>query len=153
MTIYFYSTRGPHGCFSNFAPHGVAIDGAYWPTVEHYFQAQKFAGTPLEEQIRHARTPREAKRLGRQRTAPQRQDWEEIKDDLMRRAVLVKFETHAQLRAELLATGDEELAEASPNDYYWGIDTAGTGKNMLGTILMEVRATLRRREVDGVVGR
>ena len=42
-----------------------------------------------------------------------------------------------------LATGDEELVEDSPNDYYWGRGRSGTGKNMLGRILMEVRDELR----------
>ncbi|HKC73877.1 MAG TPA: NADAR family protein, partial [Chloroflexota bacterium] len=43
MTIYFYSTREkPYGCFSNFSPHGFELDGVWWPTSEHYFQAQKF---------------------------------------------------------------------------------------------------------------
>lgn len=52
-------------CFSNFSPHGFEIDGRYWPTVEHYFQAQKFAGTEYEEQIRQAETPKQANSRGR----------------------------------------------------------------------------------------
>ena len=63
----------------------------------------------------------------------------------MRRAVLRKFETHADIRAVLLGTGDEELVEATSNDYYWGCGTNGTGQNRLGQILMEVRAILRER--------
>lgn len=42
MTIYFYKVWQPYGCFSNFSPHGIQIRGTYWPTVEHYYQAQKF---------------------------------------------------------------------------------------------------------------
>src|SRR6266566_10027691 len=42
MTIYFYGSKGqPYGCFSNFSPHGFELDGTWWPTSEHYFQAQK----------------------------------------------------------------------------------------------------------------
>jgi ribA/ribD-fused uncharacterized protein len=54
-----------------------------------------------------------------------------------------KFETHVDLRAMLLDTGDEELVEASPIDFYWGAGGDGSGKNRLGVILMEVRASLR----------
>ena len=46
--------------------------------------------------------------MGNNRTFPIREDWEQVKDDLMRRAVLAEFEAHADLRALLLGTGDEE---------------------------------------------
>ena len=64
----------------------------------------------------------------------------------MRRCVLKKFETHTDIRKLLLATGDEEIIEATSEDYYWGCGTDGTGENMLGKILMDVREDLRRRE-------
>ena len=146
MTIYFYSTREePYGCFSNFSAHGFELDGVYWPTSEHYFQAQKFIGTPHVEQIRQVKTPKEAAKMGRERKRPLRQDWEEMKDDIMRKAVLCKFETHANIREVLVSTGDEELIENSPIDYYWGCGKDGSGKNKLGLILMEVREILRQR--------
>ena len=44
--------REKYGCFSNFSAHGFELDGLYWSTSEHYFQAQKFPGTPDAEQIR-----------------------------------------------------------------------------------------------------
>ena len=145
MTIYFYSTKNEYGCFSNFSAHGFELDGAYWPTTEHYFQAQKFAGTPHVEQIRLAKTPKDAARMGRDRQRPLRKDWEQVKEEIMQRCVLKKFETHADIREVLLSTGDEELVENSPIDYYWGSGKDGSGKNRLGVILMEVREILRQR--------
>ncbi|WP_438029213.1 NADAR family protein [Sorangium sp. So ce233] len=145
MVISFYVPRDEYGCFSNFSRHGFEVDGRYWPTVEHYFQAQKFAGTEHEERVRLAATPRLAKEMGRDRRLPLRSDWESVKDDVMRRAVLRKFETHADIREILLATGDEEIVENSPSDYYWGCGAEGVGRNMLGKILMETRALLRSR--------
>jgi hypothetical protein len=65
MTIYFYGTREKYGCFSNFSAHGFELDSVYWPTSEHYFQAQKFTGTPHADQIREAKTPKDAARMGR----------------------------------------------------------------------------------------
>jgi predicted NAD-dependent protein-ADP-ribosyltransferase YbiA (DUF1768 family) len=47
------------------------------------------------------------------------------------------------LRALLLATGDEEIAESAPNDYYWGVGREGTGENRLGKIIERIRAELR----------
>jgi ribA/ribD-fused uncharacterized protein len=143
MPIYFYSTRDAYGCFSNFSPHGIKLNGVWWPTTEHYFQAQKFAGTQHEEAVRRAKTPKQAAEMGRDRKRPLRADWERVKDDVMRMAVRQKFRTHEDIRRVLLDTGDEELVENAPSDYYWGIGADGSGKNMLGKILMEVRAELR----------
>jgi N-glycosidase YbiA len=144
MTIYFYSAKdGDYGCFSNFSPHGFELDGQYWPTSEHYFQAQKFAGTQHAEEIRRAKSPAIAARIGRSHQRPLRPDWEQVKDDVMRRAVRHKFETHAALQAILLGTADEEIVENAPGDTYWGCGADGSGKNMLGKILMETREILR----------
>jgi len=45
----------------------------------------------------------------------------------------------------LLSTGDEQIIENSPIDYYWGCGADGSGKNMLGQVLMEIREILRDR--------
>jgi ribA/ribD-fused uncharacterized protein len=142
--IGFYSSASAYHELSNFSPHGFSLDGACWPTVEHYFQAQKFPSHPdYQERIRLARTPRDAKRLGRSRQVPLRADWEAVKDDVMRQALRAKFLAHPELTALLLATGERELVENAPTDYYWGRGRTGTGKNRLGSLLMELRALLR----------
>ncbi len=147
MPIYFYSkNEDQYGCFSNFSLHGFYLDGEYWKTVEHYFQGQKFLDEAQRQRVAHATTPKEAKRFGRQ--SGLRAGWDEMRDDVMRRGVLEKFRTHADIREILLATGDEELIEASPSDYYWGCGAKGTGKNRLGQILMETRTILRNQELE-----
>jgi ribA/ribD-fused uncharacterized protein len=143
MAIYFYSTREPWGEFSNFAAFGIRMDTLWWTTVEHYFQAQKFEDEAYQEKIRSASDPKRAADLGRSRSLPLRSDWEQIKDDVMRRAVRKKFQTHSALKELLLSTGDEELVENAPGDYYWGVGKDGTGKNRLGQILQEIRQELR----------
>ena len=147
MTIYFYTPREqPYGCFSNFSRHGIAMDDVWWPTVEHYFQAQKFAGAAnadYVERIHRAATPKQAAQLGRSRSVPLRAYWEQVKDDIMLAAVQRKFETHEAIRTILLATGDEEIVENAPKDYYWGGGANGSGLNRLGKTLVEVRARLR----------
>ena len=146
MRISFYGTKDQYGCFSNFSAHGVTIDGEYWPTTEHYFQAQKFAGTQHEKLIQSAHSPVKAAQMGRQRSRPLREDWERVKDDVMRRAVFAKFSQHEEARAVLLGTGDAEIIENAPRDYYWGCGSKGTGQNRLGQILVEVREALRKAE-------
>lgn len=143
MTIYFYTQTQPYSEFSNFSPHGVELDGRWWPTVEHYFQAQKFEDAAYRERIRNARSPKDAAQLGRSRAVALRADWESVKEDIMRRAVLKKFETHPELRALLLSTANDAIVENAPGDFYWGCGADGTGRNRLGRILEEVRGTLR----------
>ncbi len=146
MTIYFYTTHEePYGCFSNFSPHGFELEGYWWQTSEHYFQAQKFVETDPKwfDKIREVKTPKDAAKMGRDRTHPLRQDWEQVKDEIMHRAVFCKFSTRSELREILLATGDEAIVENAPGDYYWGCGKDGSGKNKLGQILMVVRESLR----------
>jgi N-glycosidase YbiA len=146
MTIFFYSSHEePYGCFSNFSRHGIEMDGIWWPTVEHYFQAQKFAGHPYGEQIQRAFTPKHAAEMGRNRKLPLRSDWEEVKDGIMLNALIRKFEMHQDLRTLLLDTKEEAIVENSPSDYYWGCGADGSGQNTLGKLLMQVRSLLSQR--------
>lgn len=141
--IYFYSQTNTYSEFSNFSPQGIEMDGKWWKTVEHYFQAQKFSDDAYRQRIAKASTPKMAKALGRTRALPIRADWDSVRDDVMLAAVGAKFRTHKALADTLLATGDEDLAEAAPGDYYWGIGGDGSGENRLGLILQTVRAELR----------
>src|SRR5205085_1950407 len=129
MTINFYKTKEPYGCFSNFSRHPITLKGQDWPTSEHYFQAQKFAGTHHETEIRKAKNPSEAALMGRDRDRPLRPDWEQVKDDIMRDAVRAKFKQNDGIRKILLDTGDAELVEHTANDSYWADGGDGSGKN------------------------
>ena len=146
-TVKFYSSRGEYGCFSNFAPYPIRLKGRTWPTSEHYFQAQKFAGTEREELVRRAKRPHEAARLGRDRSARLRRNWERVKLSVMREAVRAKFTQHVELREKLLGTGGARIAEHTARDSFWGDGGDGSGRNWLGRILMEVREELRREEL------
>ena len=141
--ILFYRVSELYGGFSNFSPHPFELKGKVWPTSEHYFQAQKFAGTEHEEAIRLAKSPMVAARMGRSRERPLRVDWEAEKDDIMREALQAKFTQHPALRSLLLETGDAELVEHTTNDRYWADGGNGRGRNRLGQLLMELRAKLQ----------
>lgn len=142
MAIYFYKIKDEYGCFSNFAHYDFMLDGKIWMTSEHYFQAQKFCGTEYEEVIRLLDSPMKAAEMGRNRDLPLREDWEQVKDDIMRRAVCAKFTQNKEIRDILISTGKETIIEKTTNDYYWGCGKDGSGKNMLGIILMEIREKL-----------
>ena len=143
-TIYFYRTRDSYGFLSNFAAAPITLDERVWPTTEHFFQAQKFADAAIQERIRQANSPMDAATLGRNRAFPLRSDWEAVKDDVMYEALRAKFTQHSLLRSQLLATGDAQLVEHTTNDSYWADGGDGSGKNMLGILLMRLRAELRQ---------
>lgn len=77
--------------------------------------------------------------IGRDHTLPLRKDWEDVKDDIMRKAVIEKFTQNLDIKKILIQTGEQELVEKTSTDYYWGCGANGSGKNMLGLILMETR--------------
>ena len=148
-TIYFYAQTDPYAEFSNFAPFGVAMQGVWWPTVEHYFQAQKFADVTYGERIRRALRPKHAKALGMTRALPLRADWEQVKEAIMSEAVLCKFKSHMRLAELLLSTGDRMIVENAPMDADWGCGPDGNGLNRMGKILMRVRESLRAARAVG----
>lgn len=164
MTIQFYGTRGKYNFLSNFHNAIVTIDGLQYATIEHYYQSMKTTDPMLAERIRSASTPGGAKMAGRQLAC--REDWNEVvgnpalhtifgdskgivvhlvKDHFMFNGLIAKFTQRPELRDALLLTGTEELIEASPTDFYWGVGKNGTGQNKLGRMLQLVRRDLPNR--------
>lgn len=141
-TIDFYAVGDDYGEFSNFAPYPIRVSGKSWPTSEHYFQAQKFTDPAAREAIRRAKTPMIAARLGRDRSQRLRPDWDRARIDVMRTALRAKFTQHHELGSLLRSTGDAQLVEHTENDAFWGDGGDGSGHNMLGRLLMELRAEL-----------
>ena len=141
MTIKFYKSVPPHGYLNNFDTNTIYVFGRVWSTVEHAYQAQKTFSSEEYDAIWKAITPREARNLGQKVTM--RSDWDSVKYSVMKECVLAKFTQHQHLQDQLLSTGEEELIEDSPIDWYWGCGANGTGQNNLGKILMEVRKELR----------
>ena len=142
--IKFYGKFEPYYEFTNFYYAPITVDGKRWRTSEHYFQAQKFVGTPYLEKVRKAFSAREAFQLSRDPKVSRwcRTDWENVKEDVMRKALYCKFTQHPDLRRKLLETADKELIEHTSNDSYWGDGGDGSGLNRLGMLLMKVREEL-----------
>ncbi|MFJ7440876.1 NADAR family protein [Methylorubrum thiocyanatum] len=159
--LFFIRDQHEFGFLSHFHPAEIELDGETWPTVEHWYQAQKSSDPRYREAIRSASTPGRAKRLAGMPVSSRRdhgswflangllprEDWEAVKRDLMRRADAAKYDQHRDLAARLLATGGAEIVEDSPHDAHWGIGRTGLGANWAGRILMEVRDGLRSRKI------
>ncbi|MBV8888843.1 MAG: NADAR family protein [Alphaproteobacteria bacterium] len=157
--LYFGRDRDAFRFLSHFWPAPITLDGESWPTVEHYYQAQKSDNHGYRQAIRAALTPGQAKRLAAPPGAPRRVshhswfrahgreprvDWDAVKLDVMRRADHAKFAQNPDLAELLLATADAELIEDSPSDRFWGTGRDGQGLNWAGRVLMEVRDSLKR---------
>ena len=138
--IFFWTRHDEHGYCSNFYRAPITISGVTWPTVEHYFQANKTLDMEERQMILLCQTPKEAKFAGYHVTL--REGWDDMRSEVMLKALRAKFTQHKDLREKLLSTGDATLHENSPWDKYWGY-AGGKGLDVLGKLLMQVREELR----------
>lgn len=170
MSIQFYDPKKEYGQFSNYYDSPITINNIKYSTTEHYYQALKFLGNDqTSRSVEYAQlilsqsTPNKAKILACQKVKGSRykwlislndlirqysdvnirSDWEIMKDNVMRTAVMYKFQQHANLKELLLSTDDNNIYEYIIRDSYWGDGGDGSGQNMLGRILMETRHILR----------
>ena len=131
------SFRDEYFFLSNFYPVEIKLDGIVYPNAESAFQAQKTLDVEERRNFSMLKNPIQAKRLGRK--VKLRDDWEEVKLDIMTEIVSQKFLQHPHLIEMLLQTGDEELVEGNKwGDRFWGV-CKGKGENHLGKILMKIR--------------
>lgn len=129
---------GRYRFLSNYYNCFVIYHNIQYSNSEAAFHAQKDLSRSREF-INLA--PNAAKRLGRR--VHLREDWDEVKDQIMYEIVYEKFLQHPKLAKKLLETKDRELIEGNDwGDQYWGV-CDGIGENKLGQILMKVRKELR----------
>lgn len=131
---------------SNFYPSTIKYEGLEYANVEAAFQAAKTINP--EERIPFAResNPSIVKRMGR--AISLREDWEDVKENIMYQLVYEKFSSHPELKNKLLETKNEDLIEGNYwHDNIWGNCSCTKcitkkGENKLGKILMKVRTEL-----------
>ena len=113
------------------------LDGMTWISSEQYYQAAKFDDLNHVTYINRLTDPNEIYVQGHStvyRTKPQ---WQDHRYEMMRSALWCKFDQNPHLAALLKDTGTAEIVYES-RDSYWG----DPGENMLGRVLMDVRALL-----------
>ncbi|ROS00194.1 GTP cyclohydrolase II [Sinobacterium caligoides] len=142
-TIHFYHADQPWGEFTNVSEHAIFLRNKIWPSVEHFYQAQKFSQLELQEEIRSCETPILAKQYAYNINAKHcRSDWMTIREAIMLEGLTAKFSQHPNLRTKLMNTANRHLVELTNQDNYWGDPGDGTGQNRLGYLLMQVRKEL-----------
>ena len=134
--------RGRYYFLSNFYPHKFVYGDVEYYNSEAAFQAQKCINEAEKLALSNMESPMEAKKYGK--TVALREDWENVKNDVMYSVLMAKFSSDEELKRKLLDTGEEELVEGNTwGDSYWGYDLKkNEGKNILGKTLMQVRKDL-----------
>lgn len=140
------SFEGYYEFLSNFYNVPVFYRGVLYDNSESAYQSAKTDDVDCKKLFIGC-NPGRAKRLGRK--VPKRNDWEEIKESVMREVVHCKFSQNDDIAEMLLSTGNEELIEGNTwHDNFWGNCSCSKcsgkeKKNMLGKILMEERKSLK----------
>lgn len=143
MSVDFYKEFGELGYLANYSLYGFLKNGIYYPTAEHYYQSEKFDDVLLKEKIIQAKTPHEAASIGRDRNNIRRENFTNIKLDVMYEGVLEKFLQNSDIRSKLIETGKQEIREMTVKENYWGMGPKLDGKNEFGRILMKVREEVK----------
>ncbi|MCX5340480.1 NADAR family protein [Streptomyces sp. R-74717] len=144
-------------CLSQWWPAPFTVDGVTYASAEHWMMAAKarlFGDAESEAEAVSAKSPAQAKKVGRLVRGFDETVWERERYALVVAGSVHKFAQAPELREFLLNTGDRVLVEASPMDRIWGIGLAADdpraenpatwrGLNLLGFALMDARAELR----------
>lgn len=145
--IRFYrANERPFGVLSNLYRREVIMDGTRFRCVEDAYQSRKPRRQNVRAWLLAAPTPAlvavTAHALLHWDIAP---GWSRFRYAWMLRCLQAKFRQHADLSELLVATGAAQIVEAANIDNEvnrrWG-HVNGRGRNLLGRMLMRVRAEL-----------
>lgn len=151
MAIEFYKEFGELGYLANYSPHSFTKNGILYKTVEHYYQSEKFTDPEIKRKIIEAPSPKEASCIGRDRTNLRRPHFKKIKNDVMYDGILEKFRQNRDIAYKLIETRNESIAEATIDEYYWGIGKDRTGQNHIGQIIARVRSTIKSEILSSII--
>lgn len=152
---------GP-SCLSQWWPAPFVVNNITYPTAEHWMMAEKarlFDDVESVEKIVQAKSPSEAKSLGRLVKRFDSRSWDQKKIDIVKQGSYEKFLQNPEICKYLLSTENLILVESSPRDCVWGIGLTGShrdatnpilwlGDNLLGFSLMHARDKLMRLRIS-----
>lgn len=160
------------GVFSNFYPCDIHVTEDWWgdpidihfSCSEQYFmwlKATNFKDDEVADKIVKAKTPQEAKKLGRQVKNFDEAEWCEIREAAMWNAVWSKFSQNEDLKNIITDPifAKRHFVEGSPIDKIWGVGLSWSdpkiadernwaGLNLLGETLDKVRMKLVSERKD-----
>lgn len=151
--ICFHNPDEENGYLSNWYSSSFVMGNIVFSSVEQYMMYQKatcFQDGKIASQILNTDDVARIKELGRLVKGYDDSYWSGIRQMIVYEGLLAKFAQNAELKEQLLNTGDAILAECAVKDLIWGIglsmkdperfdQTKWRGKNLLGYTLMMVR--------------
>lgn len=144
------------GVFSNFQAAAITYKGLSFRTTEHAFmweKARHFGDTQACMEILEARTPADAKAIGRRVKGFKVDEWAKVSEGYMLTVNVAKYTQIPAFAKFLKSTGTKTLVEANGKDQIWGVGLYASddkilnpnqwrGQNLLGKVLMQVRDQL-----------
>lgn len=144
------------GWLSNFYPCKIVFNNKVFCSSEQlfmYLKATFFKDYDIANQILKAKTPKEAKKLGRKIKDFEEEAWKEVREEKMEQTIKAKFDQNPELKSLLLSSefDGKTFVEASPFDRIWGIgydqdhalqNQSNWGENLLGKTLTFYRGSL-----------
>lgn len=163
--IQFTTVRGEFGWMSNMSDHSITQENRVFPRAEHWFICSRFGFNPeivdlICEDLNPISVKIKSKQILKNRPELLKVKMLSEEDvDNMRKLIQMKVEQHPWIKWKLLETGNEIIYENVTNrvnindsSLFWGAtkiceDIPGTeihwvGKNVLGTLWMELRQKL-----------
>ena len=144
------------GVYSQWYRSEFEIDGITYNTAEQYMMAKKallFNDSDAYNEIMLEKNPALQKAIGRTVRGFNGDEWNKHCKQYVYDANFAKFTQNPKLYGVIIATGDKEFVEASPEDKIWGIGLVDTdskawdketweGTNWLGEAITKVRNAL-----------
>lgn len=162
QVIGFFRVGENRGYFSNWYLSDFKVGSITFHSAEQYLmymKASTFGDSRIANKILETNNQSQIKALGRRVRNYDDSVWSRVRQVIMEQGLYAKFTQNAGLKAQLLRTGDNILAECSPYDCIWGIGMSTgdprhmnpdewRGHNLLGQALMTVREQIRS-EMEG----
>ena len=134
----------------NFSSFKVEWNGYLFASLEEAYQAASFMGSneDLVEKIKNSHSADEAQRIAYANRNKRREDWDEVKVQVMEELLRLKIEQNPYVLKKLLQTEDYTIVEDSPKDSFWGWGPDRDGQNQLGKLWMKLRTEYREKDKE-----
>ena len=154
--ICFHNPGEENGYLSNWYLSRFTIDNITFSSMEQYMMYSKavcFKDDKIAKQILATEDCAKIKAFGRNVTGYDENMWNGVRQIIVYEGLKAKFSQNAELKRQLVDTGDAVLAECAVRDQIWGIGLSmgdpnrferskWKGNNLLGYALMLVREQL-----------
>lgn len=158
--ICFHNPNEENGYLSNWYMSDFTCDDVRFSSMEQYMMYQKaiaFNDYDIASDIMETDDVAQIKALGRKVRNYSDIIWNGMRQIIIYKGLLAKFQQNTVLQQRLFETGDSIIAECAVKDTIWGIGLSmkdpnrfnmneWKGTNLLGFALMAVRTELQRTQ-------